>query len=86
MKTATISDKGQLTLPSDIRRQARLQPGMRVSVEWRDGEIVLHPIKSLCELGGVFADRVHKTSESYEEIRARTEAAIAREVANEDRA
>ncbi len=86
MKTAIISDKGQITLPSEIRRQARLQPGMRVQVEIRDNDIVLHPVKSLRELAGVFADRVGETRESYESMRTKTEVAIAAEVADEDRA
>lgn len=86
MKTAVISDKGQITLPSEIRRQARLEPGMRVQVEIRDDDIVLHPVKSLRELAGVFADRVGETRESYASMRAITEATIAAEVADEDRA
>jgi AbrB family looped-hinge helix DNA binding protein len=85
MKTATISDKGQITLPSEIRRQAKLLPGMRVQVEMRDDDIVLHPVKSLRELAGIFADRIGKTRESYESMRTMTEAAIAAEVVDEDR-
>lgn len=84
MKLATISDKGQITLPSAIRRQTQLLPGMQVQVEVRGAEIVLHPVKSLHELAGVFADRIGDTKEPYESIRVMTEAAIAAEVADED--
>lgn len=85
MKLATISDKGQITLPSAVRRQTNLLPGMQVQVEVRDDEIVLHPVKSLLELAGILADHVGDTKESYESIRTMTEAAIAAEVVDEDR-
>jgi AbrB family looped-hinge helix DNA binding protein len=86
MKTAIISDKGQITLPSEIRRQAKLRPGMQVQVEIRDDDIVLHPVKSLRELAGIFAGHVGATRESDETIRVKTQAAIAAEVADEGRA
>lgn len=84
MKTVAISNKGQITLPAEIRRAANLLPGMRVQVEMRDHEIVLHPVKSLRELAGVFAGRIAETHESFESIRSITESTIAVEVANED--
>lgn len=84
MKTIPISNKGQITIPAEIRRVANLLPGMRVQVEMRDQEIVLHPVKSLRELAGIFAGRIGKTHESYESIRGMTERAIAAEVTDED--
>lgn len=83
MKYATISHKGQITLPSVIRRQTNLLPGMQVQVEVRGAEIVLHPVKSLRELAGIFADRIGNSKESYESIRAMAEAAFAAEAADE---
>jgi AbrB family looped-hinge helix DNA binding protein len=55
MTTIAVSEKGQVTLPIDIRRKAGLKPRSRVEVEFRDGEVVLRPAKTIRELEGVFA-------------------------------
>lgn len=38
MKT-TMDAAGRLVIPSAVRRQAGLKPGMPLEVEWRDGHI-----------------------------------------------
>ena len=85
MKRATISEKGQITLPSEIRRKVKLRPGMQVQVEIRDDEIVLHPVKSLLDLAGIFADRVGIIHVSEETIQEIIGSAIAEEVFDEGR-
>jgi AbrB family looped-hinge helix DNA binding protein len=82
MTIATISEKGQLTLPAKIRRQAKIHPGSKVEVELRAGEIVLHPIKSLLELGGILHKYAVNAPADYDLIR---EQAIAREAEEIDR-
>lgn len=42
MKT-TIDDAGRLVIPKEIRREARLAPGMPLDVRWRDGRIEIEP-------------------------------------------
>jgi AbrB family looped-hinge helix DNA binding protein len=42
MKT-TIDAAGRLVIPKEIRRQAGLQPGMRLEVRWHDGRIEVEP-------------------------------------------
>jgi AbrB family looped-hinge helix DNA binding protein len=40
---ATLSSKGQLVLPAEVRRRLRLGRGEEVEVEMRDGAVVLTP-------------------------------------------
>jgi AbrB family looped-hinge helix DNA binding protein len=42
-ENVVISDRGQLTLPVNIRRRLGIKPGSVVTVEDRNGEIVLRP-------------------------------------------
>lgn len=83
MSTSIISEKGQITLPSAIRKKARLSPGTRVEVEFRDGEIILRPIKRLSELAGIFHQAAMGVATDYETVRDEMEEAVAREVMNE---
>lgn len=55
MAIARISDKGQVTLPVEIRRELGLKAKSQVTLDVRDGEVVLRPVKSVRELYGVFA-------------------------------
>jgi AbrB family looped-hinge helix DNA binding protein len=36
-----ITSKGQVTIPSDIRRQAGLEPQMEVEFQYKDGVVIL---------------------------------------------
>ncbi len=44
MATARVGRKGQITLPSDIRRRLNLEEGDRVSVRVQGGVAILKPI------------------------------------------
>jgi AbrB family looped-hinge helix DNA binding protein len=53
MTRSTITDKGQTTVPSEIRRALMLKP--RQQIEWmtkRDGTAVIRPVRSISELAG----------------------------------
>jgi AbrB family looped-hinge helix DNA binding protein len=54
MAIATLTSKGQMTLPKDIRERAGLQPGdkVKVFVDSR-GDIRLLRMRSIKELAGV---------------------------------
>ena len=39
----TIDAAGRLVIPREVRRQARLRPGMKLDVRWRDGRIEIEP-------------------------------------------
>lgn len=53
MATATLTAKGQTTIPKDIRRHLGLKPGDQLNflIE-RDGRVVLAPSASIRELKG----------------------------------
>lgn len=40
----TLSSKGQLVLPAEVRRQLRLAKGERLSIEVRGDSVVLRPV------------------------------------------
>jgi AbrB family looped-hinge helix DNA binding protein len=81
MKITTISDRGQITIPASARRRLGLRPRGRVEVAVRGDEIVLRPVKSISDLAGVFRGRA--SGATWEEERATTETAVARQVADE---
>ena len=41
--TTTMDQAGRLVIPSEIRREAELQPGTPLEVRWRDGVIEIEP-------------------------------------------
>jgi AbrB family looped-hinge helix DNA binding protein len=45
MPSVTISTKGQVTLPSEIRQHLGLGPGDQLLAEEQDGTVVLRPLK-----------------------------------------
>lgn len=48
---STITSKGQMTLPADIRSKLHIEPGQRVAIHMNEqGEAVIKPIVSLEEL------------------------------------
>ncbi len=52
MSFATVSSKGQITLPSDMRNKLDIKPKDKVEIIIRDGEIILKPVPSLRKLRG----------------------------------
>jgi AbrB family looped-hinge helix DNA binding protein len=56
MTTMRISEKGQVTLPSDLRRKYDLSPGTVLEVEAREDGILLRRVKSVRELKGILRD------------------------------
>jgi len=55
MPSATLTSKGQLTIPIEVRRELGLDTGSRVDFVWRDGAYVLIPSsRSVSRLAGFF--------------------------------
>ncbi|MCX7016248.1 MAG: AbrB/MazE/SpoVT family DNA-binding domain-containing protein [Candidatus Sumerlaeota bacterium] len=53
MPVATISSKGQITLPVSLRRKLGFKPHDRVSVESENGAIVIKPVVDFFSFRGV---------------------------------
>ncbi|MFY9743809.1 MAG: AbrB/MazE/SpoVT family DNA-binding domain-containing protein [Candidatus Sulfotelmatobacter sp.] len=49
-KSSTISSKGQLTVPQEIRKRLGLEPGDRVEFVVEKGRTVLRPLRSEANL------------------------------------
>lgn len=43
MSTATLTSKGQTTIPRDVREHLRLQPGDRLEFVVKDNLVILRP-------------------------------------------
>jgi AbrB family looped-hinge helix DNA binding protein len=70
-ETVTVSSKGQITLPSKIRKRLKLSKGEKLLVVSEDNTIKLIPVPKLSKLAGVdkelFANR--KPSEELKAMR-----------------
>jgi antitoxin PrlF len=59
MPTSTLTDKGQTTVPLEIRRALKLKPRQRIQwVERKNGTAVIRPVRSVSELAGCFKSKV----------------------------
>jgi AbrB family looped-hinge helix DNA binding protein len=70
-ETVTVSSKGQVTLPSKLRKRLKITKGEKLLVVNEDSVIKLVPVTKLSKLAGVdqelFANR--KPSEELESMR-----------------
>ncbi len=71
IETVTVSSKGQVTIPSKIRRQLRIGKGERLLVAREGNAIRLIPLPKLSELAGVDEElfRGRRPSEEIEAMR-----------------
>lgn len=68
MYTATISPKGQITLPAGIRKRLGVQPNDRIALILRGDEIILKPLKgTIRDLRGALQPR--SKPEDFDTIR-----------------
>lgn len=83
MITAQVSDKGQITIPADVRRKLGLKAKSRVEIEIRDNVAVLRPVRSIRELSGILQDHVKGKMSDWETVRTQAERAVAEQVVRE---
>lgn len=57
MGLATVSSKGQITLPAKIRAKLGIRSKDKVQFLVRDNEIIIRPVKSFRELRGSIAPK-----------------------------
>ena len=73
MVTSTLTDKGQTTVPQEIRLALGVAPRQRLAWELRqDGSAVVRPVPSVMELAGSLKSEV-----PFASVREETEAATA---------
>lgn len=81
MSTATVTSKGQITLPKDVRDDLHLKEGDRVAFEKIDGRYVLRPQnKNIMELAGI----LHRPNQKSMTVREMDEA-LGKALAEDDK-
>ena len=73
METVTLSSKGQLVIPSQVRASAHLQAGDIFEVRYLDGEIRLKPVTpsrttTLDEVAGCLSGLAKSTRELLSDV------------------
>ena len=63
MTIATVSSKGQITLPVSARREAGIDLHDRVIIEARKGEIVVRPVPDLMKFKGFLGKAISREKE-----------------------
>ncbi len=54
MPLATLTSKGQTTIPAEIREHLNLKPGDKISFDIEDGQVVIRPKnRSIMDLAGI---------------------------------
>lgn|ERR1700694_5192062 len=79
----TISSKGQVTIPKEVRDALGLKPLDRVTFEVRDGHAVVQRAQSFLDLGGSVKPR--NRPEDWKKVREEVRRVIAAEIAAEGR-
>ena len=71
MTITTLSKKGQLVIPGDIRRRHSLKQGDRFLVKYEEGKIILEPLERypILRLRGAFKGKASLTQALLQERR-----------------
>ncbi len=80
MNTATITEKGQITIPKKIRDALNLKPSDKIIFVRRGNAIILKPVADVINIRGVLKT---EKSQDASEVREQTQQNIAERIANE---
>jgi len=78
----TVTQKGQVTIPGELRRVLGLKPKDKVAFELVNGEVHLRPIRSTL-LAGYGSVKPRNRPEDFRKIRREIEEEMAEEVIRE---
>ena len=76
---ARVSERGQISIPAAARKKLGIKPKSNVSIEVRDNELVIKPMKSIMEVAGIFREYAKGKTTDWDTIREETMKAVARE-------
>jgi antitoxin PrlF len=72
MLKSTITERGQTTIPAEVRKALRLKPHQRLTYEIRDDGVVVRPeTENLMDLAGSLKSDVSAASKRQEREKAR---------------
>lgn len=75
--TSTITKKGQITIPKDIRDDLSLSPSQKVTF-YKDGDrIIVVPVTPISELAGSLKNKSKNATKDLKEIRKKVQEDIA---------
>jgi len=69
METVTVTSKGQLALPVNIRRDLEVETGTKMLLVVKKGVILMKPLKKLSELKGILKGVEKSAGELVKEVR-----------------
>ena len=82
MSTSTITRKGQVTIPKDIRQALELREGERVLFVQRGDEIVIKVLRgNILDLKG--SVKARRRPEDFQKVRSAAKVAVAQRVAKD---
>ena len=82
MTSVRVSDKGQVTLPAQVRRQLGIKSKSRLEVEVRDDSVILKPQGSVMDAYGALHEYAKGDAADWEKVRSEMERSVAEEVAD----
>ena len=66
--SVTVSKRGYIVLPAQLRKQLRIESGTRVLLSKEDNKLILQPVPSFTDkLAGLTAGTFGKTAEEVQE-------------------
>lgn len=68
-EVVTVTSKGQVALPVAVRKQLGVEKGTKMITLVRHGVILMKPIRSFSELGGILKDVDKSARELVKEVR-----------------
>lgn len=79
MSLATITSKGQITIPKDIRDKLKLKPSDRVVVTIEDDRAVLKPVHgNILDIGGSVKISTREKPIDFKKVRAKVRKGVAK--------
>ena len=81
-RSTTVTSKGQVTIPGELRRVLDIKPKDRVAFELVDGELRLRPVRSRL-MAGYGAVRPRRKPQDFRGIRREVEEEVGEDAARE---
>jgi len=80
---AKVTSKGQITIPLQVRRLLKVNPGSVVIFETKEDKVFLKPAKTLSEFRGILKGKAAHAD--FDKIRAAAKKQVAEKVRNDER-
>ena len=83
MPVSTLTQKGQTTIPKEIRKFLKLEPNDKIFYQLEGQKVIIKPLKgNILDLKGSVTSQ--KKPVDFQKLRADTKKRVARKIAEED--